>query len=176
VLQVLARAGGIAAIHAENDIVMHRYEKLIREDRASFENMAEVHNTLSEDLSFNWVTRLAANVEGAVLYMKYTSAKTGVDAIAAARQGVPNYGETLHQYLMYTAEDYRRPNSQIYHTYPSLKFRADQGPCGRQPLMAPSDCGHRRDQRPLRIKLQGRRIDTNQCAVVALSTLRFTEL
>src|SRR5271154_2974575 len=34
VLKLLAQAGGIAAIHAEdNDIVMHMYEKLIREDR-----------------------------------------------------------------------------------------------------------------------------------------------
>jgi dihydropyrimidinase len=54
VLKVLAQAGGIAAIHAEdNDIVMHMYEKLTGEDRTGFENMAEVHNTLSEDLSFN---------------------------------------------------------------------------------------------------------------------------
>jgi dihydroorotase-like cyclic amidohydrolase len=77
VLKVLAQAGGIAAIHAEdNDIVMH--------------------------------------IAGAALYMMHTSAKTGVDAIAAARaKGVPIYGETLHQYLMYTAEDYRRPNGQI---------------------------------------------------------------
>src|SRR5262249_42717018 len=39
VLKVLAQAGGLAAIHAEdNDIVMHMYEKLIREDRVGFEN------------------------------------------------------------------------------------------------------------------------------------------
>jgi dihydropyrimidinase len=47
--------------------------------------MAKVHNTFSEDLSFNRVIRLAANIEGAALYMMHTSAKTGVDAIAAAR-------------------------------------------------------------------------------------------
>jgi dihydropyrimidinase len=124
----LAQTGGIAAIHAEdNDIVMHMYEKLICEDRAGFENMAEVHNTLSEDLSFNRVIRLAANIEGAALYMMHTSAKTGVDVIAGARaKRVPIYGETMHQYLMHTAEDYQRPNGQIYHTYPSLKFRDDQ--------------------------------------------------
>ena len=162
VLKVLAEAGGIAAIHAEdNDIVMHMYEKLIREDRTGFENMAEVHNTLSEDLSFNRVIRLAANIEGATLYMMHTSAKTGVDAIAAARaKGVPIYGETLHQYLMYTVEDYRRPNGQIYHTYPSLKFRADQEALWRatdhgaiQTVATDEICC------PLRIKLQGRRID-----------------
>src|SRR5438034_5427599 len=126
VLKVLAQAGGIAAIHAEdNDIVTHMYEKLTREDRTGFENMAEVHNSLSEDLSFNRVIRLAANIEGAALYMMHTSAKTGVDAIAAARaKGVPIYGETLHQSLMYAAEDYRRPNGPIYHTSPSPNFGA----------------------------------------------------
>jgi dihydropyrimidinase len=162
VLKVLAEAGGIAAIHAEdNDIVMHMYEKLIREDRTGFENMAEVHNTLSEDLAFNRVIRLAANIEGAALYMMHTSARTGVEAIAAARgRGVPIYGETLHQYLMYTAEDYRRPNGQIYHTYPSLKFREDQEALWRatdhgaiQTVATDEICC------PLRIKLQGRRID-----------------
>src|SRR5437899_9185696 len=162
VLKVLAQAGGIAAIHAEdNDLVMHMYEKLFREDRTGFENMAEVHNTLSEDLSFNRVIRLAANIEGAALYMMHTSAKTGVDAIAAARaKGVPIYGETLHQYLMYTAEDYRRPNGQIYHTYPSLKFKKDQ-----EALWKATDHGAIQTVAtdriccPLRIKLQGRRID-----------------
>src|SRR5207253_2808837 len=70
VLKVLAREGGLAVIHAEdNDIVMHMYEKLFREERGGFENMAEVHNTLSEDLSFNRVIRLAERVPGAALYM-----------------------------------------------------------------------------------------------------------
>jgi dihydropyrimidinase len=40
---------------------MHIYEKLIREDRTGFENMAEVRSTLSENLSFNRVIRFAAN-------------------------------------------------------------------------------------------------------------------
>jgi len=159
---VLAKAGGIAAIHAEdNDIVMHMYEKLFREDRTGFENLAEVHNTLSEDLSFNRVIRLAANIEGAALYMMHTSAATGVRAIDAARaRGVPIYGETLHQYLMYTAEDYKRPNGQIYHTYPSLKFQEDH-----DALWAATDHGAIQTVAtdeiccPLRLKLHGRRID-----------------
>ncbi len=162
VLKVLAEAGGIAAIHAEdNDLVMHMYEKLTREGRTGFENMAEVHTTLSEDLAFNRVIRLACNIEGAALYMMHTSAATGVRAIAAARaQGFPIYGETLHQYLMYTEEDYKRPNGQIYHTYPSLKFRADH-----EALWAATNHGAIQTVAtdeiccPLRIKLQGRRID-----------------
>ncbi len=57
----------------------------------------------------------------------HVSAATGVAAIAEARaKQLPVYGETLHQYLAYTAEDYKRPNGQIYHTYPSLKSADDQ--------------------------------------------------
>src|SRR5437773_3109576 len=162
VLQILAAKGGIAAIHAEdNDIVMHMYEKLIREDRVGFENMAEVHNTLSEDLSFNRVIRLAENVEGAALYMVYVSAATGVAAIAQSRaRGFPMYAETLHQYLLYTAEDYKRPGGQMFQTYPSLNFARDQAAVSAatnhgaiQAIATDEVCC------PLKVKLQGNRID-----------------
>jgi dihydropyrimidinase len=105
--QVLAQEGGLGVIHAEdNDIVMHMYAKLIREGRVGYEHLAEVHNQLS---------------------MMHVSAGTGVAAIAEARgKGLPVYGETLHQYLLYSANDYKRPNGQIYHTYPSLKTQEDQ--------------------------------------------------
>jgi dihydropyrimidinase len=123
--------------------------------------MAEVHNTLSEDLSFNRVIRLAENVEGAALYMVHVSAATGVAAIARSRaEGFPIYGETLHQYLLYTAEDYKRPGGQMYHTYPSLKFAKDQealwaatGHGAIQAIATDEVCC------PLQVKLQGRRID-----------------
>ena len=126
--QVLAKEGGLGVIHAEdNDIVMHMYAKLIRENRVGFENLAEVHNQLSEDLSFRRILRLAESVPGTALYMMHVSAGTGVAAIAEARRkGLPIYGETLHQYLLYSADDYKRPNGQIYHTYPSLKSKEDQ--------------------------------------------------
>ena len=128
VFKVLAKHEGLGVIHAEdNDIVMHMYEKLIREGRTSFHNMAEVHNTLSEDLSFRRVLRLAESVPGTALYMMHVSAATGVAAIGEARaKGLPIYGETLHQYMLYNSEDYKRPNGQIFHTYPSLKSTSDQ--------------------------------------------------
>ncbi len=162
VLKILAKEGGLAAIHAEdNDIVMHMYEKLIREDRTGFENMAEVHNTLSEDLSFNRVIRLAENVEGAALYMVHVSAATGAAAIAASRaRDFPIYGETLHQYLLYNSEDYKKPGGQMFHTYPSLKFADDQ-----KALWAATNHGAIQaiatDEVccPLKVKLQGSRID-----------------
>jgi dihydropyrimidinase len=127
VLQRLAKHGGIAAIHAEDDdIVMYLYEKLTREGRTGFENLAEVHNTLSEDLSFRRIIRLAELV-GAALYMVHVSAASGVQAVQEARgRGVPIYGETLHQYANHTSADYALPNGQMFHTYPSIKGEEDQ--------------------------------------------------
>ena len=128
VFKVVAEARGLCVMHCEdNDIVMHMYDKLIREGRVGFENMAEVHNAMSEDMSFRRVLGVAKNVPGIALYFMHVSAAYGVEALREARaRGMPVYGETLHQYLLYTAEDYRRPNGQMYHTYPSLKSQADQ--------------------------------------------------
>jgi dihydropyrimidinase len=162
IFKVASRHGGLAAIHAEDDdLVMHMYEKLIRENRVGFENMAEVHTTLSEDLSFRRIIRLAENVEGMALYMMHVSAGTGVAAIREARaRGLPIYGESLHQYMLYTNEDYKRPNGQIYHTYPSLKPERDrlalwEGTVSGEISTVATDgiCT------PLRVKVQGNRID-----------------
>jgi dihydropyrimidinase len=162
VFQVAAREGGMCVIHGEdNDIVMHMYERLIREGRTGFEHMAEVHNTLSEDLSFRRVIRLAESVPGMRVYFMHVSAQSGVEAIREARaRGAEVYGETLHQYLMYSSDDYRRPNGQIYHTYPSLKSPRDQaalwsGAAGGviQTIATDELCC------TLAVKTQGKRID-----------------
>src|SRR5258708_35248608 len=106
-LKIVAANGGIAAIHAEdNDIVMFMYEKLMRENRVGIEHMAEVHNALSEELSFNRVIRLAENVEGAALYMVHVSAATRVAALGGSRaRGFAVDGESPQQYLLSNAED-----------------------------------------------------------------------
>ncbi len=161
VFQVLAGKGGLGVIHAEdNDIVMHMYGKLIREERAGFANMAEVHNTLSEDLSFRRIIRLAEKT-GTAIYMMHTSAASGVTAIREARaRGVPVYGESLHQYMLYTSEDYRRPNGQIYHTYPSLKSREDQAALWAGTLEGSINCVATDEICcTLKQKIQGVRID-----------------
>jgi dihydropyrimidinase len=163
VLQVLSRHNGIACLHAEdNDLVMHMYRKLYREDRTGFEHMAEVHSSLSEDLSFRRIIRLAENVEGAALYMMHTSAATGVRAIEESRQrGFPIYGETLHQYALFTRHDYHRPNGQIYHTYPSLKEEADHDALWNGMLKTGGISTVATDGicTPLALKVKGKKID-----------------
>jgi dihydropyrimidinase len=159
---VLSQQGGLGVIHAEdNDIVMHMYAKLIREGRVGFENLAEVHNQLSEDLSFRRVLRLAESVPGTALYMMHVSAGTGVRAIAEARaKGLPIYGESLHQYMLYTQEDYKRPNGQIYHTYPSLKSKEDQAALWQGTLDGSINCVATDELCcNLQLKTMGNRID-----------------
>jgi len=182
VFKVLAHEGGLGVIHAEdNDLVMHMYQKLIREGRTGFENMAEVHSQLSEDISFRRVIRLAESVPGCALYMMHVSAATGVAAIREARaKGLPIYGESLHQYMLYTADDYKRPNGQIYHTYPSLKSPADQAELWRGTLDGAINCVATDEICcTLAQKLQGVRIDDTtggNAGVEPRVSLMFTEM
>jgi dihydropyrimidinase len=182
VFKIVAQERGMCVIHGEdNDIVMHMYDKLIREGRVGFENMAEVHNTMSEDLSFRRVLGLAQNVPGIVLYFMHVSAASGVQAVREARaRGLPVYGETLHQYLMYTSEDYKRLNGQMYHTYPSIKSQADQDALwagtfeGTIHTVATDEvcCS-------LKVKLMGKRIDDTTGGNVGVEprvSLMFTEM
>src|SRR5262245_26307323 len=128
IMETSAKHGGILAIHAEDDdLVMYMYERLEREGRTDIANMPLVHSIMSEDISFRRVLRLAKYVEGAAVYFVHVSARSGVDAIAAAPgRGLAIYGETLHHYATFTAEAYLRPDGVIFHTYPSLKAEEDR--------------------------------------------------
>ncbi len=132
-----------------------------RRGRTGFENMAEVHNTLSEDISFRRVIRLAEKLKGTALYMMHVSAGTGVQAIREARsRGVPIYGESLHQYMLYSSEDYKKPNGQMYHTYPSLKSAEDHAELWAGTLDGSINCVATDEICcTLAKKLQGARID-----------------
>jgi len=127
VLETTREYGGMVAVHSEDDdIVQHMYRRLAEEDRMHYTNMHLVHNSLSEDISFRRVIRLANRVGNAPIYFMHVSAKSGVDAIAEARRdGQPVFGETLHQYALHTRHDYEEPDGMKYHTYPSLKEQED---------------------------------------------------
>jgi dihydropyrimidinase len=180
--QVVAANKGLALIHAEDDdIVMHMYERLLRTGRVGFENMAEVHNALSEDLAFRRVIRLAESVPGAALCLLHVSAAAGVAAIREARaRGLPIYGETLHQYLLYTSDDYRKPKGQIYHTYPSLKGVKDQAALWGATLDGAISCVATDALCcPLAQKIQGARIDDVTSGSVGVEprvALMYTEM
>ena len=71
--------------------------------------------------------------------MHVISAATGVTAVREARaKGLPIYGETLHQYMLYNSADYRRPNGQTTTRIPRSKQRKIKLLCGRVRAMARS--------------------------------------
>ena len=127
VMQTVAAHGGLVMAHAEDDeLVKHMEAKLAREGRDQWYNLHLVHTNLSERIAFHSIISLAREA-GVPLYLAHATGAEGVAAIAAARaQGQPVFGEVLHNYLCYTADDYQQPDGGKYQTYPALKSEADR--------------------------------------------------
>src|SRR5215471_13024049 len=126
-MEKVAASGGIMVVHGEDDdLVQFNYERFTLEGRTAGSNLHLVHSKLSEQLSFARTVQLA-RANGAAVYFVHTSASEGVDIIAWARsRGQPIYGETLHQYLCHTADEYQQAGGFQFHTYPSVKLQPDQ--------------------------------------------------
>jgi dihydropyrimidinase len=126
-MELVASSGGIVVVHAEDDdLVQFNYELFTLDGRTAGTNLHHVHSKLSEHLSFAR-TILLASAKRAALYFVHTSASEGVSAIEEARAaGQVVYGETLHQYLCHTADEYAEPGGFRFHTYPSVKLQEDQ--------------------------------------------------
>ena len=127
IMEEVKGAGGMVFVHSEDDdIVQFMYSKLQEEERTEHHRLYEVHNNMSEDISFRRVLKLA-EWTGAAVYFVHVSAKEGVNAIREFRgKGLPIYGETLHNYVTFNAENYKEPDGMKYHTYPSLKSEDDR--------------------------------------------------
>jgi dihydropyrimidinase len=126
-MRVIAEHGGVLAVHAEDDeLVKYQEAKLAREGQDQWYHLHLVHTSLSEDLAFRKVLRLARETGTSVYFMHVTGA-SGVAAIAEARaHGQMVYGEVLHNYLCFTADDYQRSDGSKYQTYPALKTEMDR--------------------------------------------------
>jgi len=108
-MEKIAAAGGILVVHGEDeDLVQFNYERFRAEGRLDGTNMHLVHTKLSEQLAFRRTIALA-RAAGCGVYFVHTSAKEGVDAIGEARaDGLPIYGETLHQYACFSTRSTTR--------------------------------------------------------------------
>ncbi|MGH3703831.1 MAG: amidohydrolase family protein [Agromyces sp.] len=124
---VLAASGGMLLVHAESDeLVTHMEAKLKHEHHDEWYNLHLVHSSLSEELAFHKVCRLARE-HGTAVYFVHVTGESGAQVIAGARAGgQPIYGEVLHNYLCFTAEDYKQPDGGKIQTYPALKEDRDR--------------------------------------------------
>ena len=126
-MRVIAEHRGMLWVHAESDeLVTHLEAKLKREGRDQWYNLHLVHSSTSEELAFHKVCRLARE-HGTAVYFVHVTGAAGTEVIRAARRaGQPVYGEVLHNYLCFTAEDYRTPDGSKIQTYPALKSADDR--------------------------------------------------
>ena len=126
IMSQIEESGGILLVHSEDDEMVHyNYDRLKTTDEWDWWNMHRIHTNQSEDLSFRRVTRLAERTN-CPIYFVHVSAKEGVNEIKRCRSlGLPIYGETLHNYICFTSDNYREDNGMKFHTYPSLKGGSD---------------------------------------------------
>ena len=126
IMDQVQESGAMLLVHSEDDEMVHyNYDRLRETDEWEWWNMHRIHTKQSEDVSFRRVTRLA-EVKGCPVYFVHVSASEGVSEVARCRSlGMPVYGETLHNYMSFSAEDYRQDNGMKFHTYPSLKEESD---------------------------------------------------
>ena len=126
-MERIQRHGAMLLVHAEDDdMVQHMYQKLIAAEQTEWWNMHLVHSNESEDVSFRRVLRVA-EWTGSPVYFVHVSAGQGLTAVQEARaNGRPVYGETLHNYCCFNADNYQEENGMKYHTYPSLKSETDR--------------------------------------------------
>ena len=126
-MEQIQRHNAMLMVHSEDDdMVQHMYNKLAVEERNEWWNMHLVHSNESEDVSFRRVLRVS-EWTGSPVYFVHVSAKEGIQAIGESRaKGMPIYGETLHNYCCFNADNYKEENGMKYHTYPSLKSEEDR--------------------------------------------------
>ena len=126
IMEKISASGGMLLVHSEDDDMVHfNYDHAKDRNQWDWWNMHHIHSNLSEDVSFHRVIRLAEK-QACPVYFVHVSAAEGVRAVGWSRsRGLPIYGETLHNYACFSAENYREDNGMKYHTYPSLKSPED---------------------------------------------------
>lgn len=127
IMKLTAEHGGIVDIHAEDDeLVMHQYRKHFEAGKTDILYVADVHSTISEDLSFRHCLQLASHIPGAATYFHHVTAGLGVEAVREYRaKGQAVYAETLAVLTHVDQSVYARPDGHRFHIYPSTKFEAD---------------------------------------------------
>lgn len=127
IMEALAQNDGMLMVHAEDDELVRFMEATLKaEGRDQAYNLNLVHSALSEGIAFNKVLQLARQAESATFFAHVTS-RAGLAQMRIAQQaGQPVYGEVLHNYLLFSNEDYHKPEGIRFHTYPAMKDPEDR--------------------------------------------------
>jgi dihydropyrimidinase len=127
VMRECAKRGAIVMVHAEDDdSIKYMEAKLAREGRDQLANAHLVHTTVGEEMAVRSVARMAEEA-GAGLYIVHVTGSEPMKAVGEFRErGQPLYGETLHNLVCFSTEDYEKPDGAKYHIGMGLKPRGHQ--------------------------------------------------
>jgi dihydropyrimidinase len=127
VMQHVEPAGGIVMVHCEdNCIIDYNVRRLYEQGREDGRNIHLARPQLAEEAAISRMILLARR-SGCPLYVVHVSSAWGVEAISRARRdGLPVFGEVLHNYLTFTSDNYASEEGTLYHNYPPLKQKSDQ--------------------------------------------------
>lgn len=127
VMETLAQNGGMLMVHAEDDELVRFMEATLKaEGRDQAYNLNLVHSALSEGIAFNKVLQLAKQAGSATFFAHVTSRAGLAQMRMAQRAGQPVYGEVLHNYLLFSNQDYHKAEGIRFHTYPAMKDPEDR--------------------------------------------------
>jgi dihydropyrimidinase len=126
-MKTLKELGGVLMVHAENDeLIKYNTDLHVAAGKTHYKHLPDVHDTAVEVLAVHQICEMAART-GCAVYFAHITSKDGMEVIERARgRGLPVYAETLHNYLGFDRSNYDEPNGVKYHTYPSLRSRADR--------------------------------------------------
>lgn len=129
VLTEVARHGGLAIVHAEDDAIANWLTaKALREGRTHGAHIVETRGPLVEEAAVRRIAFLAEKA-GAALYVFHVGAGGAAQAIGEWRaRGFPVYGESLIAYLSFTADKLWDDEHRglLWNNYPVIKHQADQ--------------------------------------------------
>lgn len=122
-----AKLGAVVMVHCEDDsIINYNIHCLHHEGKNQANNIHLARTGLTEEAAVNRVLLLSRR-SGAPLYVCHITSRSGIEAVAEAQgKREPVFGEALHNYLVFTSDEYAREDGPLYHTYPGLKGHDDQ--------------------------------------------------
>ena len=108
-LDIIARAGGMGMVHAENGLATdYLQDRILEEGRDPKEAFVETRRAILEAEAIYRAIAIA-RVADCPLYIPHMTAASGIDVVAAARaNGQRVYAETCPQYLTLTHDDLLR--------------------------------------------------------------------
>lgn len=125
-MREIARVGGVALIHAENDEILERLkERFLEANETSIVHLALQRPDYAEEIAVASTASLARETgcETAVVHL---SSARGLRAACQGREdGARYWVETCPQYLLLSQELLRRPDAGLYTFTPTMKTPRD---------------------------------------------------